>query len=646
MDSTTDTRPDVPSDDLSTEFLRARLQQTVFNALENAENALIRAPTSLGKSYLVATTPWLSVPEMSGGKSVVQISPTLEARNDAAAKSKQAGVRSHILRGREEVCPVAAGEYDDMLQSPDGTVPSEWFDEMCDSRGIDFTTVHREFHRFDPLPCMAGGKCAGLGRYEILTLEPTENDEDSPEPDFDVIHTTATHAYVPWLVKDRNIVFDERPDFTLDFEQDPLRDAATHHLQSTDQSLTWEKMMTAVQEQHETAIDRYQNVLADSPRPKPFDGGPYFRDLPEILKAILRARPVGNDRFRGRYGRLTVVFDTGNTIQRIVVPPDLSEARCVIGLDGHPCPDLWNANLDLDLKEERLLTTDEARSWRKSERGLTVVRLGPANYARPLTKGWRGKTREAQKKQERKARLIIEQLHAEYPGEFRTCITSKKLAPEADTMMRAAGIQNPKVMYFGEEKSRNDFADETVGLILGSIDPGDDMILDWLAVLGLYAEPERYENGQRAYGRGFKGKDADAAARFLASVREDHIAQSIGRYARSPGSGTAGATVYVWSSAIPEELLDGVAPGHIRENIGEYQLEIESLLYATTEPLTHSSTARTVGCSRKHAYKTLNRLVDLGVASKSKGTGRNGADEYTAVGDSQPPAVDLRWESV
>jgi hypothetical protein len=652
MNSTTDTELDVPSEDLSTDALRIRLQQTVFDVMANAENALIRAPTSLGKSHLFATNPWLTMPEVSGGRPVVQVHPTLEARDDAIAKSDQAGVRYHVLRGREELCPVAAGDYDEILLSPDGSLPSKWFHEMCESRGIGFTTAHREFHRYDSLPCMEGERCASLGRYEVLSTDSAENAEEPEGPDFDVIHATAAHTNVPSVVSEMNVVFDERPDFTLDFEQDHVRQAATYHLQKADPELSWDEMITASRRGNRATVAKYQNALSTLPRPKPFNGEPYFNHLHEILSAVLRARPVGNGRFRGRSNRITVVFDTHLNVRQILAPPNLSSARCVIGLDAHPCPDLWNANLGIDLRDERLLTIEEARAWRRAERGLTVVRLGPAGYARPLTKGWRGETREARKNQRRKAQLIIEQLHTEHPGAFRTCITSKKLAPKVEVMMRDAGIDNPQVMYFGEEKSRNDFATESVGLILGSIDPGDHMILDWLAVLGLYAEPERYENGQRAYGRGFIGKDAGAAAGFLASVREDHIAQSVGRYARSPGVESPGATVYVWSSAIPDDLLDGTAPGVIRnpgqeaKRTEQKQNAIEEMLLASSEPLTPRMIEEVSGTKRSYTLRVLDRLVDLGVATKSEGTGPHGANLYQRIEDSQPPAVDLRWNPV
>jgi hypothetical protein len=60
--------------------------------------------------------------------------------------------------------------------------------------------------------------------------------------------------------------------------------------------------------------------------------------------------------------------------------------------------------------------------------------------------------------------------------------------------MFEAGVDDGEfaTMTYGEEKSRNDFAEETVGLVYGYIDPGDDYVLDLLAECGLI----RFETGE------------------------------------------------------------------------------------------------------------------------------------------------------
>lgn len=110
------------------------------------------------------------------------------------------------------------------------------------------------------------------------------------------------------------------------------------------------------------------------------------------------------------------------------------------------------------------------------------------------------------------------------------------------------------------EKSRNDFGGESVGALFGCIDPGDDPVLDWLAFFDPDARPEMITTAagerKRKPGRGFVGPDADAAHEFLRSIRENHVAQDVGRYARNPDDPDSEAIVYVWSDVLPESLTD------------------------------------------------------------------------------------------
>jgi hypothetical protein len=54
-----------------------------------------------------------------------------------------------VLRGRKEACPVAHGIHDPSEEDDDTaditmnrTPASEWFDAVCDGRGIPFSTAH------------------------------------------------------------------------------------------------------------------------------------------------------------------------------------------------------------------------------------------------------------------------------------------------------------------------------------------------------------------------------------------------------------------------------------------------------------------------------------------------------------------------
>jgi len=54
--------------------------------------------------------------------------------------------------------------------------------------------------------------------------------------------------------------------------------------------------------------------------------------------------------------------------------------------------------------------------------------------------------------------------------------------------------------------------------------------------------------------------DAETAQEILSSVRENHVAQAAGRYARDPDS-EDGAVVYVRTDAMPPGFADEQVPG-------------------------------------------------------------------------------------
>jgi hypothetical protein len=315
----------------------------------------------------------------------------------------------------------------------------------------------------------------------------------------------------------------------------------------------------------------------------------------------------------------------------------LSGARCIIGLDAHPSPQLWKLNTGYKLPVIRLLTPEENQYWRTVERGLYVVQVG--QYTRPLTKGWRNDS------QSDEVEILTNYLRAKYDSEFRTSICPKEIESDVREMMARAGIDDPETMYYGSEKSRNDFTTERVGLLVGCIDPGDEPILDNLALLGLHAEPEKIADGdkeKRAYGRGFVGSDTEAAEEVLKSVREAHIAQSIGRYARDRGV-SDGAIVYVWTDAIPEGMVDKKVPG-VQTRKAPKRDQIKEYLFQNQERTTYRELCDRFGVSKTHVIDVCEDLENRGKLQVSKGTGFYGADEvkYTSDERDTAPRVDLR----
>ena len=682
----------------TTDEARDRLRDEVMTAIRAGSDVVLDAPTSLGKSHTVATEAWTRHAGTTGEQPVIHLAPTRKARDENVAKSDNAGVARHVLLGRKEACPVAGGDHD---PNPDGEHPehvvtiggepaSEWFDRVCDGKGVPFSVAHQyleEHHDqgYTQLPCSGNvdddaGECPAVRQWKDVPRY-----EDGPaegNPRFDVIHATHQFAYVPSLIAGCNVVIDEQPDFSVELSQDRIRRMVSAFLQEIGApATTFEAFVSlarhdAVRGDAAKERDQVDRLLDKDPRREWFLEHPDAHALaPGIARALWFAlkhnEPDPNGRVswtlqhepprfdvdedRGGYTWLTVVVDEQNTVRSIRNVPAFTHARSVVGLDAHPSEPLWQRNVHQGVEVDTVLEADERRLWRRYERGLTVVQVG--EYTRPVGKN--GGYYDA-----RGDRAIMTHLRDRYGDEFSTGITGLQAKAEFKDGLEAAGVDEPEVMTYGSEKSRDDFGEESVGLVSHCIDPGDDFVLDLLAELGVEATPERVDpddvddpedahcdscggdgcsecNGtglKRAHGRGFEGPDAEIAEAILASVRENHVAQAVGRYARSPDDPENTATVFMRTDAAPPGFADYQASGvewtatdRQRQIIGELRERDE----ATAREL-----ADAVGTDKRYVFDVLERLEENGTVWRDRGAGDYNADVFHA-GDEAVDEVDL-----
>lgn len=626
---------------ITTKEARSRLETEIQQAMSQAEDSLIDAPTSLGKSHTIATTPWRDYPTLTGGKSVIHLHQSKNARDDAAKKSKRAGVTYRVIEGGMDSCPVAAGDYDTELTAPDGTSPSTWFDRKCYKERVPFSAAHKHLRTtLGSLPCEEDGKCTASARWKGL-----RQDDDTPA--VDVIHATSMLAHVDWFIEGANVIFDERPSFIESFNEEEherfRRSVNTLLRHRSEEGLTWASLIHAVRSEDTQLLSKFEQMFADDfTKSQLFEEKYVHKRAPPICSAMSGGMNATQSRLTGHYGRTSVVLNSENTIRRVLHRPYLESARCVIGLDAFPSKRLWELNTVEPLHSRSVLTDNERRRWRRNERGLEIRQVGiNVNY---VTKGWKSES------QEEKADAIIKELRKMYETEFRTAITSKDAESSVQKMMRDAGIDDYETLYYGHLRSNNDFTGERVGLLLGAIDPGDEYVLDMLALSGLNARPETIE-GNRAQGRGFVGPDSEAARGFLDAVREESIAQGIGRYARSPKSDSSRATVYVWTAAIPEPLVDDVVAGPGVE-VTELMRTIE-VFVRENSPVTAKEVREGVDVpeahnndtvSQKHVLEVFERLEEQEIVTIHKGKGAHGADQCEYQRGSLGRAVHLGME--
>jgi hypothetical protein len=298
---------------------------------------------------------------------------------------------------------------------------------------------------------------------------------------------------------------------------------------------------------------------------------------------------------------------------------------------------MWEVNVtpkDADLlTRDAVLDATERRLWRRYERGLQVVQIGEAT--RPRSGGnaldWMNDDR---------VRAVLSRLREHYGDGFKTALSTVQTERRIRELLAEVGIDadDDSTMHYGEEKSRNDYAEEAAGYVYGCMDPGDDMVLDALAELGLDAEPTTVETDdgetKREKGRTFDGPDADTAGAVLASVRENHVAQAAGRYARNADD-DHGATVYLHTDAAPAGFVDADVPG-VEWLATDTQREILDEL-AARPAATTAEIAAAVDCSKEHVRQTLTRFEqrEEAIVERHERAGDFGADlfEATANGD-------------
>ena len=667
----------------TTDEARDRLFDTIADVMRHGDDRVVDAPTALGKSGTIARTRWGAREDITDGKPVVHLSATRDARDEAIKAAQEWGGEHFVLQSRHEACPVAAGDYDppssndvdrkDLDYEPitiRGVPASDWLRVIYDHRGLPFSAAHRHLEQHhdqgrEHLPCCGEdgtGECWAIVQWDELR-----------EHDWPLVIATHQFAHVPGLRMGTHLVIDEEPDYMLDLGTAEVCLVVASYLRAVGAPVTtWESFIQLSRyEGYGDDASAEREALRDALNDEP-DRDWYFESekahalAPALARAIFHAEERANGRRVGKtaydpprldaraheedsWNRewVTVVLDESNDVRTIRTVPDMQLARSVVGLDAHPARPVWQANTLPHIQPTAVIESDERALWRRYERGLRVVQVGDAT--RPLASGeyfdYDG------------TKALLGHLRETYGEGFRTAITAKAVEGRTQDLLSLAGVDEPEMMHYGEEKSRNDFADESIGAVLGCLDPGDDYVLDLLAELDLEAEPERSEHdcdhcagagcpecdgtgAKRAHGREFVGADADTAAAILASVRENHTAQAAGRYARRPGDPESNATVFVRTDAAPSGFVDMRVPGVSWVYTDKQEAVIEALR-ESDEAVSARDLAGLTGVSKQHVYRTLERLVEDGNVDAHFDSGPHGATLYSDIGVLPDGTVDL-----
>ena len=622
----------------STGDIRKQLDDKLRKMMRNGENGVNQSPTSSGKTYTPSTTRWRSYPEITGEQPVIVLSGTKNARNDAVMKSKNSWVTHEVLEGREDACPLANGDYDSgndeentPISGPDGSEPSEWFTTMCEKRGLPVSVAHGKFEREHDgtLPCCENGeKCQSITQWTDIPRN------DDGEVDYDVLHATHQFAKVPQLIKDCNLIIDERPDFTPNMNPGQVHEMVSSYLREIDAPVrTWGELMTGLIRDHDIDLDQLQDALTE-PEPDWFTTDPNAHALaPGIVEAIVTAEERDNERWVGKTdytyptlnpnhegpeqkGIIRIVLDSQNHIGLLQAIPDFSEARCVIGLDAHPTMPKWKGNTLPSIERKQIVSDDERHKWRRNQRDLTIVQVGD-NKNTWTHNGFH----------HAKVNILCTELRRKYEDGFRTGVAPLDFEDDFEDILRDANVENPETMHFSNSKSVEDFGSEQAGALAGCISPSSDHIKNWLALLDKDATPKREAVDGHHQGQEWVGEDADVARELLADVREKEVLQACGRYARSPQQPDDGATVLVLTNVLPDEYVDKKI-----DDVDVFGTKEKQILeyIASNDGVSAKAIRENTDSGKRYVYDTLEKFRGYSWMNVEEQPGHNDPTIYSA----------------
>jgi hypothetical protein len=691
----------------TTEEIRDILEEKVEAAMRRCLYLTFDSPTSSGKSYKMGSTAWLDKPSVTGGRQVVHLSPTKPARTDAVRYSKRAGLDYYVIKGRTEACDLASGDHDPDGKSQTITVDdepvSEWIARMCDYKNLSLhdakmILLEEADQELDYIPCGGeDGKCETKTQWEDIF------DSIRGEPEYDVIHATHDFAFVPTLVYQNNIAFDEQPTFAeigpgdltggatdedgmtsgrVKKAVNALLDDADVDIENADELMSIAKREAAdvdYSELHDqfpevyksfrhrpdkewyynhpdahTSASAFAELLWDAARQSPDCNGRRHSQL--IYKPPTLTKTSNDEEIVNRE-RASIVIGNNNMITTLRIAPDVSGARSIIGFDAHPVEELWKLSVGDAMTVKKLMTDDERRLWRRYERRLLVIQIGRGAYSYTNDERYDIETNK----------VLIETLREQYGEHFRTAIAPDAVEHHVKNALNESGVDDAETMHHMNTKSRSDFQGERIGSNIGCIDPGDDYVLDILAELRMNATAERQEatcnacsgdgcnqcnqtGHKRAFGRGFVGDHSESAENLLTNVRENEVAQAVGRYARKADDPYDWAAVFVRTTAIPDQMVDFEGPW-----VWKYKEKQKAIADYFQNNL--SGTAKSIkewidteydeinSCSKRHVAETCDRHVEAGNIENHERAGYNGAHlyEWTAT-DSLSEHGELKFE--
>jgi hypothetical protein len=334
----------------------------------------------------------------------------------------------------------------------------------------------------------------------------------------------------------------------------------------------------------------------------------------------------------------------------ILRPPDLSNAKQVIGLDGTPTLPLWNLLLPpgSEFELQRVIPQSEFTEYLESALNFSLVQIGDGmhHYAGGRISEYDRQRFRALKGIEGEKLPLISSNKA--IDEYREKGLLHRFVAEEDPNKEES--RNYKTMNFASTRSSNKFKKEDLGMVFGTPYPGDDIIRRWAGLCAVGIEIEGtgknkkfidiQSDTQSTEADGFQADGAEESTEGIGEKIYQHythnqVVQAILRFGRDEELiDTGGATVYISTHALPswfdvtKELTvstDEMEAATIGKLYEAFVSDNEDMLSYQTAP---TMAEHIEPISNRHVRDVLNDLVENDIATCRRDYGYNCADQY------------------
>ena len=523
---------------LTKQWVRNRTNEIITDTLRNGSETLVESPPAGGKT----TELFAAVEDTEEPISYLTERQDLYEQADELARDH--GLKPKVLPSPYRSCPTFDGDHGD-----------KWRNRVTSLYGPNVGGA--ALHEVMDLPCTDDGACPYQSAWNF---EPDE---------FEVLVGHYVHAHVPAVVENRTIVIDEfAGEATMHTFENPEPVVSSYLRERSGLPFDdWGDFVDNRYERRSDAVHWFvENYREKNPEPREIvddDTDDVHGLAGDLLLGLLFAEDLGNG-FRttektvakrdSRGWRRTplrdvklrrrispsCVWNTEKNVAHLLTTPSFKNANGVVALDGTPTKRMWDTAFGVSFDHERVVPGERMTDYLTDALAVHVHQYGAHDDDKAGTRPYSSGNHLYDETDERV--LFGAKEHFGTEPDVITTKAAIEQYEEGGILDRAGEYRN-----FASVKSSNDFRDSTVGVVLGSPHPGDEVFQRWGAFMGF-----AIEGSGKGVNRSYGGRVGNEIYHHFV---HDQVLQSILRFGRDGQEAHVITTSMATPSWVePEEL--------------------------------------------------------------------------------------------